>query len=206
MRYHGDATNAYLTTPGDRDAHILVRISCRNRTTGAVEPVGFWTGSQARDFVITGDVHTYYGAGAILNVPQITRAAGLDVRAHSIVLSRSHAAVRQMLDVKDPRHARFQMHRALFNTTTGALVAEPHLEFDGFFDVPDGTQGGSSGDELTCKFVTIIHQLTRSLPNTYSAASSQQSGDNILKYAAISGRHQVWWGEKRFSDVGGSNA
>lgn len=202
MRFHGVLTNDYLATPGDRDAQILVRIGCRNRTSGAVEPVGLWTGNQARSFLINGTERTYYGAGSILDVPQITRSIGLDVRLHSIVLSRAHAAVRQLLEVCDPRHASFEMHRALFDTKTGALITEPHLEFEGFFDVPDGTHGGQSGDEVACKFATIIHQLTKTLPLNYSAASSQRADDQILKYAAISGRHQVWWGERKMTDQG----
>lgn len=205
MRFHGILTNDYLSTAGDRDAHILVRIGCRNRTTSVVDPVDFWTGSQTRAFTIDGETRTCAGAGAILDVPQITRPTGLDVRLHTIKLSRSHAAVKEMLEVRDPRHASFQIHRALFNVTTGALVTEPHLEFDGFFDVPDGTHGGQSGDELACKFSTILEALTKPLPLNYSDATGQRANDRILRYAAISGRHQVWWGEKRLSDDAGAS-
>lgn len=200
MRFIGTQTNEYLTTPGDRDAHLLVRVSCRDRATGAINPLGLWTGVQSRAFVIGGVTETYFGGSAIVAIPQITRSAGLDVRLHSLTLSRQHSAVRELLEVRDIRHARIEIFRALFAPETGQLVAEPHLEFDGFVDTLDGAHGLGKPDEVGLKFSTFLHLLTRSLPLNYSLASSQRAGDEILKYAAISGQHQVYWGEKRHDD------
>lgn len=202
MRDVGSLLNAHLSTPGPRLAELLVWVQCRNRDTDTPEPVGLWTGPQAMDFSIDGEVRTYYGNGAILEDPQIVTGRGLDVLLTSLRLSRLHDAVRLMLDTRDPSNAPVEIRRASYDPATGVLIDEPSLEFDGEVDSPEASGGGRGrSDEVTVKLAPITARLARDLPLNWSDETARRSGgDRILRFASVSGQATVWWGAKRVTE------
>lgn len=199
MRDLGDDTNAYLTTPGPRAAELLIWVKCRNRDTGTVQPVGLWTGPQAADFTIDAETRTYYGAGAVVSVPAINCAVGLDVRLSTLKLSRWSPAVELMLDTRDPRHAAIEIRRAVYDLQTGVLVAEPAIVFDGFVDTPEARSAGIGGAaDVDLKIAPVTAALSLTSPLNYADETARMNADDrILRYASVSGQPTVWWGEKR---------
>ena len=179
-------------------AELLVWIEARNRTTGAPEPLGLWTGGDARAFQIGAENRTYQGAGALLEVgPRVTDRE-LSVQTTRLRLHRTDAAVRQALAVYDPRHAPVEIHRALFDPERGTLVAEPHLVLRGMINKVLPTRGAVDGEGYTeVAVVTDARRLTATLPLTYSDDWLQSAtGDRGLRYIDISGAVAVKWGEK----------
>lgn len=199
MRSYDANTAAYLAGETAIVAHVLIWIVAKNRGTGAAESIGFWTGDDHQAFTIGGVARTYYGAGDVLEVPAMIYEAGLSVRMHTFGLASLAPEVAQALRGYEPRLASVEVHRALFHTSSGALVAEPHRVLAGWIDEAEintpeiGGQGGA-----TITVASSARGLTRTLPICKSDVQQQlRSGDRFRRYVDVSGSVDVFWGSKR---------
>ena len=196
MRAFDAATTAAINAGGIL-AHALVWISARNRTTNAVESIGLWTGAQPQTFTIAGQARTYFGAGTLIDVPAIEYGVGTMVKTQTLRLSNIAPEVENALRAYEPRLAPVQIHRALFDPFSEALVAEPHRVFQGYVDrVVFSTP--PVGGQATCD-VTLVsgaRDLTRTLNLMRSddGQRTRQPGDGFLKYANLSGLRRGNWG------------
>jgi hypothetical protein len=199
MRSYSPATAAYFASRGAFVGHVLVWIRARNRTSGATETIGFWTGDDHREFVIDGLTRTYYAAGALLSVDPIRRQTGVNGRTQRASLSHLAPEVLQALRGYDARQAPVEIHRALFNPDTGALIDEPHVIISGYIDkaplpVPAKGETGSAKIEIA----THARALTRNLGRSRSDATlrARAPGDAFRQYAGLADTVETPWGKK----------
>jgi hypothetical protein len=197
MRSFDAPTLAFLQSRGALISRFLLWISARDRTTGTTETMGLWSGADSCLFSIGGATRAYVGAGSIMATPTITMATGLNVRMQQVSVSGVSPEVRTALQAYDSRFAPVEMHRALFDPTTMALVSEPTRVLKGFIDsvdLPTPAQGGTATATITV--ATSARQLTRALGLKRSdAGQSLRGGDRLARYVDVTGMVDVWWGE-----------
>lgn len=199
MRAFSTATGNYLSSVAAKDARSLLWIVAKNRDTGAPESIGFWNGDDHRTFTIGGQARTYYGAGALIAIPSITYQVGLVVRMQSVSVSAIAPEIQTALRGYEPRLAAVEIHRALFDPDSGALVDEPHRMFKG--EINTVTFSVSATGEVGCEIelASQARSLTRTLTALRSdnALRGRHPGDRFFRYADVSGSVDVFWGEKR---------
>lgn len=201
MRSYGSATLSTLQARAGLVSRVLIWFSARNRTTNAVETMGLWTGSDHETITIGGVPRLYYGAGNLMDIPQITIEAGLSVRTHRLGLSPLTPEVMQLIRGYDVRGASVEFHRALYGTDTRTLIEEPHQVLKGFVDeVEIGTPAAGGASSCVLGIATAAWQLTQSLPLKKSDETQRlRSGDRMLRWTDVSGSVDVWWGTSRGS-------
>lgn len=177
----------------------LIWLAPRNRTTGAREPVGFWTGRDARSFVIGGETRVYLGAGSALECDDIPGGVGLDVRYISVRLGVV-PEVEQAIRGYDPKLAPVEIHTVAFDLSTRALVAEPRRMFLGTVNeapIPTPIEGG--GVEIELRLASTARALTRTLPLFRSDTEMRRrsAADRFREYVSTTGIRQIAWGEDR---------
>lgn len=187
---------SYLQNPGSFRAEFLIVLNARDRTTGANYVTGFWTGDTNEAFVVGGSSIIFYGAGALIEPPEIVYESGLDVNAVDVKfspLSEGFAAAVRLYDV---RQQRVYMYRAFFDNSTEGLIEEPHRVFKGRVDtvsIPDGEEGSAS--EATLTVVNSSRDLTRSSAAKHSDSTfRKRSGDRLLRYSDTARAVTVEWG------------
>lgn len=199
MKTFDVATQAYMDAQAGIAAAGLVWIQAKDRSTGASASIGLWTGPQDAAISIGGVSRTYLGAGEILGLPDIETEIGLAVREYRLQLSGIAPGVETAARQYDARFAPVEIHRALFNVDTGALVAAPVRVVKGWCErlsFETGPIGGSAVAEMTV--VSNARILTRTLATKKSDESQKlRQGDRFRKYAEVTGQVGVWWGERR---------
>jgi hypothetical protein len=199
MRNYDPVTAAYLTDGRSVVSRVLFWVTAKDRVTGAPESIGFWNGDDDQVFVIGGSPRLYYGAGALLQVPPMIYSEGLSVRVNTLRLSPIAAPVAQAFRQYDGRFAPCELHRALFDPQTNALVAEPHRVFRGWVDeVRIKTPEKNGAADCSVTVASAARALTRSVPMMRSDATQQlRMGDRFRRYIAVSGAVETVWGERR---------
>lgn len=199
MRSYDAATLAALQTRAGVRARILIWVVAKNRVSGLDEALGLWTGADDRTFTIGSETRTYAGAGAIMQIPALKLQAGLSVRMQRMTLSPISTVVADLIETYQSRFAPIEIHRALFSTEDGSLIAAPHRVWKGFIDEVEITRA-ETGGEATCEVTAAssARLLTRTLPLKKSDATQQlRAGDRFRRYVDVSGKVDVWWGEKK---------
>ena len=127
------STEAFLAgRPGIR-ARWLIWIEAKNRLTGAEQTQGFWTGDDDATFTIGGQSRDYFGAGGFIALRELTYEAGTNVQMQRLTMGPVTEEVKQALRTYEPRLAPVEVHLALFDTTTNALIGTPRA-FTGWID------------------------------------------------------------------------
>lgn len=199
MRAFSPTTAAAFAARGPLMAHVLVWISARNRETGAVESIGFWTGEDHLDFVIDAETRTYYGAGDLIGLEPIRWRSGLQVQTQQLRLSQVSPEAQLAIRGYDTRHAPVEIHRALFDPASAQLLDAPHLVLGGFVDRISLTTPEKGGrGEIRLEIATRARALTRPLNRYRSHASriAQAPGDTFRKWASTAAKTEVKWGRK----------
>ncbi|UWQ73341.1 hypothetical protein [Leisingera sp. M658] len=179
------------------DARVLLWFQARNRTTGAPETLGFWTGDDHQEFLIDGEIRTYYGAGAVIDVPPIIAAPGFQVRQYRVKLPPMLDEVKQLLQQYDPRHAEVQIHSAVFDLDTGNLMPPVKRMFKGVLNEAPEELGGKGRPSFTqLVLVSPARKLTQGLPLKRSNAELQRrnADDRGREYSDVAGEWPVPWG------------
>lgn len=179
------------------EAQILIWFRARNRATGLTEAIGFWTGDDHQNFLVSGEVRTYLGAGTVINVPPVRAGIGLRVRQHRIVLPPLLDEVQQLLRAYDPRLAEVEVHSAAFDIDTGQLLAPPLRMIKGTLDKMTEKVGGKGREAHIELIVTSsARRLTFGLPLKRSNAELQRRDptDRGREYSDTAGDVTVPWG------------
>lgn len=203
MRSYNAGTAALLETAPGIDARVLVWITARNRTTQAPETIGIWSGDETVTLVVEGQSRLYHGGGALIDVEPISYEVGLVVRAQTLRFAPFAPEVETALRAYEPRLARVEIHRALYNPETGALAGAIDREarlFTGLIDSVEFQSPEFEGDPgcvVTLSSEAVL--LTKPLPYLRSneARKAAFGGDALFRYAAVSGPVTTYWGEKR---------
>lgn len=197
MLTYPTAVAAALAARGGICARVLVWLSAKNRDTGAVETIGFWSGDDHRSFTIGGQTRLYYGAGAMLDVGQVTRETGLTVRTLDVSLSPIAPEVQMAIRGYEPRLAPAEVHHAFFDPASGALLATPTRVWKGWIDgvqIQTPEEGGEASCTVSIASNSMV--LTRKVPLKKSDESQRRrnAADAFFKHADISGQTRIVWG------------
>lgn len=189
---------------GGTSSHGLIWLTVKDRATGAPQTMGFWTGDDHQTFVINGVGRTYYGAGNLLAIGDLTSEVGLVIRMLDITLSGLTLEAQQAFKGYDARLAPVELHRAEFDPDTGNLLAEPERVFKGWADKVNWARGAKADDgtaTMTCTvtLASASRALTRTLAQKFSDASQKlrSPSDTFFQYVDVSGSATVFWGSKR---------
>jgi hypothetical protein len=150
--------------------------------------------TKSRDFI---------GGGSLLEVDPIIYSIGLEARSIDVKLSQIHASVQAAVRGNDIRHAVVEIHRALFDVATGAIVSTPFPRWLGKVDgAPIETPADGGEGSITIHCISNTIELTRTNPARKSDAQQQlRSGDRFRQYGDTAGQVEIWWGEQRGRDA-----
>lgn len=171
----------------------LVWISARNLTTGLVEAAGFWTGEDDRTFDVNGVARTYTGAGALIDIGDLTYESGTSIQMQSMTFSMVSAEIQAAVFQYDTRLAPVEVHLALFDPQNGALIGVAPA-FVGWVEEPKVQEGAAA--KLTLSVASSARAGTRTLASKKSPESLKKrlSTDEGRRYADIAGDVPVSWG------------
>jgi len=195
MQYDA-TTQSQLEERRGTDARVLLWIEAKNRTTGLPEVIGFWSGDDHQEFLIDGELRTYFGAGQVIDVPPIIVEPGFQVRNYRVKLPPSTEEVKTLLQAYEPRLARVQIHSCPLDIDTGAPLGTPQRRFKGFLNQApeERKRKGVSFTELV--MVSNARMLTFGLPLKRSSAELQRRNPNDRgrEYIDTTGQWTVPWG------------
>jgi hypothetical protein len=199
MRSYDPAEMAYLQSRAGYLVRGLFWVIPRDRTNNTRVGLGFWTGEDDASFTIDGFARTYVGGGALTGLDAIVMQAGLVLRMQRVAVSPLFPQVELLLRGYDAWRAPAQLHRALFDPATGALVAPPRRIWKGVIEAaPIQTPeiGGQPSAEIS--LASAAESLTHGLSLTRSdAVQSQFGGDRFNRYNDVSGSVPVFWGSRQ---------
>lgn len=167
---------------------------------------GFWMGED--DVTITvvkatdpaaSESRNYAGGGALLDIDPIPYQLGIVAQTINIKLSQIHATVQDMLRGYNIRLAEAEVHRALFDVSTGNIVSTPFPRFYGLVEgAPLETPAIGSDGSVSLAVTGISIILTRTNPALKSDEQQKlRGGDRFRQYSDAAGSYDVWWGEAR---------
>lgn len=181
------------------ESHVLVWIEAKNKTTGAAEPFGIWTGDDDRTFTIDGGPRTYLGAGSLLDVGDLSAEMGYVVRVTRMTAAHLHPDIAAILAARSLRHVPCTWHQAHLQPGSFDLVAPPRQVFKGRVELtplPDAAEG----DEARAEFELVSYARDMTIPLSLKksgpALRARAPGDLFRRYIAVSGKITTSWGEK----------
>lgn len=199
MRVYSPATAAYFDSRQPFMGHLLVYVWAQNRQTGAEETIGFWTGADHQEFAIEGAARLYFGAGSLLAMDPIRRQTGLKVRTHRLTLSQIAPETEMLFRGYEPRQAPIEVHRALCDPVTEALIDAPHEIVCGYIDkakITTPAKGGSGN--VVVEIASEARALTKPLSRYRSDATlrARSGSDAWRQYALIADSVDTPWGRE----------
>lgn len=179
MRSFDGATAAALAD-ANKHAEILIWIDARNRSSGATEGQGFWTGPDDQSFDTGSGSRLYKGCGRVVSVDNFQFREGLDIITHNFTLSMADADVEYLVRGTDCRLVPVEIHRALFDAN-GNLIGTPHPMRIGHIDEEQVTTADSYTVQMTS--VPLTRMGTVTLDEKQSHANQQErSNDKFLRH------------------------
>lgn len=203
MRFVDPQVAARRAARAGTHAEALVWVEARNRSTGLIETMGLWTGVDHQIFTIGGESRTYYGAGNVLDVPDIPSRMGVAIQTLTISVAFASPEVEMLLRGYDPRLCRAEIHRAEFDADE-KLIATPERLFKGWINgAPSVTPAIGGAATASLELVSNARMLTRRGSATKSDQyQRRRSGDRFRRYATLAESATVYWGEERAAGVG----
>lgn len=180
----------------------LVWISAKNRETNAVETLGLHNYIKPLTLTVEGASRTYLAGGEILEMPALSYEIGTDVVTQNLRLSGIADAVSQTVRLYDAKFAPIEIHLALFEPDTLALVGITRA-FKGFVDGVTINED-MEGSVADLSLVSYNRLGTKTLTKTKSNANQKEIDptDKGREYAAVSGSVKVYWGSDSEGDYG----
>lgn len=187
-----------------RDAGIapvyFLWIAARNRTTGAIETMGLWTGDEDIPVnVQTPDGGTEtreYLGGTNLTVDDIKLVADLSDEPVTVSMSQVAPATQQLVRGYDVRLAYCEIHATSW--VGGVFSSQPQLQFVGIVDdaqVATPAAGGSGNIALTVRSELMTQLLaTNPAKSSDSHQKRRQAGDGFSEYSGVVRAMKIqWW-------------
>lgn len=196
MRQVSPELAAHRTARKPEQVHHLLWLTAKDRSDGSPQTLGLWTGADAQVITIEGESRTYYGAGGVLSIEDVSGSAEELERTLTITVSSLHAQVVEALRVYDPRLAPMQLHRWVLDPETGLALDVPSREWKGRImdvDLPLPPPGGTAEAMLRC--VGSAWELTKglSLKRSDAALQAWSPGDMFRQYNTATS--MTAWGE-----------
>lgn len=178
-------------------AHALYWFTARNRTTGATESLGVWTGDQSQAFVVGGVSRAYHGP-VVLEAGTIRAGLGLNVPGVDLAFADPAPEVEVLLRGYDVRGAPCEIHVVLFNLDTGAQIGPPVKKFSGqvdtlIFSTGPVDEAGQASSSAALGLLPAHERLTVALPAFRSDADQQAvwPGDRFFEHVATAATAEV---------------
>lgn len=173
----------------------LYTIHARNRATGLVETACFWSGEDEAEFMIGGEPQIFVGAGALIGFGNLTYNIGGTIDMQRVTMSMLAPEVEAAISVYDLRLAPVEIHLALLDPETGALVGISRA-FVGKVEEPQIKDAARGGNSLTLSLAPSARAGTRTLAAKKSAASQRLrlATDRGRDYADIARVVDIAWG------------
>jgi hypothetical protein len=155
-----------------------------------------------------------FGGGQILGVDPLIRSSGTQIRNMTVVLNGASSQVRDMVQGYDCREGIAYWYIGEGEEDTGLLVDNASLEFEGFIDSIDLSDGavdvasqGYAASAFSVSLVSHISTLQRANPDMRSYAVGQErSDDEIFLHADACPHWTLLWGkEGKNKKRGGGN-
>ena len=199
MKVLNPALATHLNARQGQTPHALVWINAKDRSTGLPVTLGLWTGDDDRSFTIGAESRTYLGAGALLDVGDITAETGYVVRIQRISLAHLAPQVAAALGQCDVRLAPVEIHQVHLAPGSHDLIAAARQMFKGQIEVisfPTPQAGGDAAAEAEA--VSYARAMTRplTLKSSQAALSARAPADFALRYQALQMAVKTSWGEK----------
>ena len=197
MQIFSAQAQAQLEERRGTNAKILLWFEAKNRDTGAPETLGFWSGDDHQEFLIGGEIRTYYGAGNVIDVPAIVVKPGFSVRNLRVKLPPFTDEVKTLLQTYEPRLAKVQIHSVVFDIDTGAQMGNPVRAFKGFLNqAPEELGPKNQPSHTQLVLVTAARRLTYGLPLKRSSSELQLRNltDKGREYSDVAGDWSIPWG------------
>ena len=174
-------------------------VEAKNRSTGAIEPFGLWTGDDDIPQNVqtpTGGLVTrpYYG-GTNLSVADIKQVADLTDEPVTISMSQIADATQQLVRGYDVRRCYCEVH--VTSWVGGNFSSVPQLEFIGIIDDGDLANPPVDG-EGSISLVARSELMTQLLaPNPAKSSDShqkrRQANDRFSEYSGTVQARKVQW-------------
>jgi hypothetical protein len=186
-------------------ARDFLNVWPKNRSTGAEEEKGYWSGAGSVSASIinplTGSTvsRNYRGVGTLIQISDIPLVSNITVQRITIRMSHIDTDVMDALRTYDLRQARVQIFRGLFNPDTRVLVNAAIPRFLGFVDgAPLETPSENEEGSFVLECVSHTQEMLRSNPDVRSDESQKRrSGtDNFYQDTATVGDRELWWGSR----------
>ncbi|PCH71941.1 MAG: hypothetical protein COC12_07020 [Rhodobacteraceae bacterium] len=179
------------------NSHVLLWVVARERTSGADQAIGFWTGDDHRSFQIGAETRLYYGAGNVIDVAPVVAGVGLKVRHFRVSLTAATDEVRTLLRDYDPRLAPVEVHVAPMDIDTGGPLGTPKRMIKGTVNkLPEEVGAKGTQNKLEMTITSNALALTRALPLLRSNEELQRrlSTARGREYADVAGEWITQWG------------
>lgn len=189
----------YLATNAGVKVRQLFWVTARNRSTGADETIGIWSGEDHQQFVIDGVTRTYYGSGNFLDFGQLLLESSLKVRKLVVTVSSISPEIDTVLRTYDPKFAPVELHLVIYNPETNNLVSTPLKIFTGWIDkFPVKRPTVNSEGEGRIEMVGATRLLTRELALKRSNESQRlrSPSDTFFADVTMTGQVTTPWGSK----------
>lgn len=180
----------------------LLWAKSKNRSTGAIEASGIWTGAITRLITVAGEARTYYGSGNVLDVSNMNFVAGTNsVQPQTIVLNGLTPEVEAMIRGYEAKQAEIEIHRWYHSPklrTGGTIERAIKGRIDKVEFARPAVQPGETPGILTCTLtiMTAARRGTKTLALMKSDASHRMAFPNDAgrKYSSSTAK-VVWMGE-----------
>ena len=200
MRDFNNDLLAHFQERGAQDNYVMVWFQGKHRTTGAVEHFGFWTGDDHEVISVDGQDRTYYGSGAVVNIPPMISQIGVQVRTLRLTFSGVAEEVVTATQDYDLREDLCQMHIVYYDPLNGQLKGAPKRIFKGVtagLEITRPEIGGEAKAELSLQSSARMLTRTSSLKKSVTGLQSRHPTDAFRKYVTLSGTIETVWGEQR---------
>lgn len=199
MRNLPSEISSYLASNAGIVVRQLLWVEAKNRSTGEVETIGFWSGEDHIQFVIDGDTRTYYGSGQFIGFNELVVESSLTIRRLTATVVGITPEIETVLRNYDPKMAPTQVHLAFFSATTNNLLAPPVRVDKGWIDkFTIKTPIVNDKGEGSIQMMGNTRYLTRRLPFKRSDQTQKKrlAGDTFYNDVTITGQVSTPWGSK----------
>lgn len=178
-------------------ARWLLWLRPMDRDTGERITFGIWNGDDNQTFTVGGDARVYLGAQGAFSVDPVIEEVGTVVRSQNVRLSSITPEVEAVARGYDLRLAPAELHLALLDPESAALI-DLQLRFRGqVTSAPIPTPPVNGSAPMSVTIASSWRGLTRLLPLRKSdAAQRARDGDGFRKYGSISQGVRAPWGGK----------
>jgi hypothetical protein len=158
-------------------------------------PLRIWTGKGAFEWTAGG--RTFAGYGDLLNVSPVEETENVEANGLEVTLSGTSPTIISVLLSENYRNRRVRVWLALFDPTSGALLADPVSIFAGRMDVIALTDAGESAQvRVSCESKLIDLKRPRERRLTHEDQQDLYAGDLGLEYVAGLQDKETPWGRK----------